>query len=126
MVSVDTNVLVRLVARDDPEQVANAEAFLKNGVWVSHIVLAEAILVLAKVYQRDTAEQITILEMLLKHESLSFQDPDVIVAALDQFRSTPKVGFTDCLILEVVRKAGHLPLGTFDRSLSKFDGTHKL
>lgn len=126
MVSADTNLLVRLVVRDDPEQVAHAEAFLENGAWVSHLVFAEAVWVLAKVYQRNTTEQITILEMLLKHESLRFQDQDVIVAALDQFRSTPKVGFTDCLILEIARKAGHLPLGTFDRGLAKLGGTQKL
>jgi len=126
MVSADTNLIVRLVARDDPDQVASAEAFMNNGAWVSHIVLAEAVWVLAKVYQRNTKEQITILEMLLKHESLRFQDHDVIVAALNQFRFTPRIGFTDCLILEIARKAGHLPLGTFERSLTKLDGTQKL
>ena len=126
MVSADTNLIVRLVARDDPKQVAHAEGFIHNGAWVSHVVLAEAVWVLAKAYQLDTKEQITILEMLLNHESLRFQDQDVIVSALNQFRSTPGVGFTDCLILEIARKAGHLPLGTFDRSLGKLDGARKL
>jgi predicted nucleic acid-binding protein len=36
------------------------------------------------------------------------------------------VNFSDCLVLELARKAGHLPLGTFDRSLSKLDGVQKL
>jgi predicted nucleic acid-binding protein len=49
-----------------------------------------------------------------------------VAAALDIFRSRPALGFTDCLLLEVARKAGHLPLGTFDRNLSKIDGTEKL
>jgi hypothetical protein len=31
----------------------------------------------------------------------------------------PALGFSDCLILEIARKAGHLPLGTFDRDRSK-------
>jgi len=31
---VDTNVLVRLLTRDDPRQVAIAEAFVASGVWV--------------------------------------------------------------------------------------------
>jgi acetyl-CoA carboxylase biotin carboxylase subunit len=29
-------------------------------------------------------------------------------------------------ILEIARKAGHLPLGTFDRTLGKLDGAQKL
>jgi predicted nucleic acid-binding protein len=36
------------------------------------------------------------------------------------------LGFSDCLVLEIARKAGHLPLGTFDRNLSKLDGAQKL
>jgi predicted nucleic acid-binding protein len=80
MRAVDTNVLVRLVTRDDAKQVAAAEAFVAKGAWVPHLVLAEAMWVLASV----------------------------------------------CLVLEVARKAGHLPLGTFDRELGKLDGAEKL
>ena len=47
-------------------------------------------------------------------------------AALERFRKRPALGFTDCLLLEIARKAGHLPLGTFDRGLGKLDGAHKL
>jgi predicted nucleic acid-binding protein len=36
------------------------------------------------------------------------------------------VGFSDCLILEVARKAGHLPLGTFDRELGRLEGAQRL
>jgi len=28
--------------------------------------------------------------------------------------------------LEIARKAGHLPLGTFDRNLARLDGTRRL
>jgi predicted nucleic acid-binding protein len=29
---------------------------------------------------------------------------------------------SDCLVLEIARKAGHLPLGTFDKALGKLEG----
>jgi predicted nucleic acid-binding protein len=58
--------------------------------------------------------------------SLIVQDREVAAAALEIFRSRPALGFTDCVLLEVARKAGHLPLGTFDRNLSKIDGAEKL
>lgn len=38
MRAVDTNVVVRLLTRDDPRQTARAEAFVSKGAWVSHIV----------------------------------------------------------------------------------------
>jgi predicted nucleic-acid-binding protein len=63
--------------------------------------------------------------MFLQHKELTIQDADVVEAALEHFRNRPVLGFSDCLILEVARKAGHLPLGTFDRELAKLAGTHR-
>jgi predicted nucleic-acid-binding protein len=126
MRAVDTNVLVRLATRDDAKQVAAAEAFIATGAWVSHLVLAEAMWVLASVYDLGPSALATAVEMLLNHRDLSLQDADVVAAALAHFRKRPKFGFSDCLMLEAARKAGHVPLGTFDQELSKLDGVQKL
>jgi predicted nucleic-acid-binding protein len=126
MRAVDTNVLVRLMTRDDPRQVKAAEAFVARGAWVSHIVLVESMWVLMSVYDRSPPEIATAIEMLLSHKHLVLQDSDVVVAALAQYLEKPATGFSDCLVLEVARKAGHLPLGTFDRNLSKLDGGERL
>ena len=126
MRAVDTNVLVRLITRDDAKQVAAAEAFVAQGAWVPHLALAEASWVLASVYDRDPAAIVTAVEMLLHHQHLTVQDSDAVAAAVAQCRRRPSVRFSDCLMVEVARKAGHGPLGTFDRDLSKVDGAHRL
>lgn len=126
MRAVDTNVLVRLATRDDAKQVAAAEAFIAPGAWISHLVLAEAMWVLSSVYDLGPTDIATAIEMLLNHRDLSLQDADVVAAALTHFRKHPKLGFSDCLVLEVARKAGHVPFGTFDRELSKLDGAERL
>jgi len=126
MRAVDTNVLVRLATRDDERQTASAEAFVAEGAWVSQLVLMEAMWVLASVYELGPGKIATAVEMFLNHRDLSVQEADVVAAALDQFRKHPALGFSDCLILEVARKAGHLPLGTFDRGFGKLTGTQKL
>ena len=64
--------------------------------------------------------------MLLNHQHLTLQDPEAVTAAVERFRQRPALGFSDCLVLEVARKAGHLPLGTFDRDLAKLDGVERL
>jgi predicted nucleic acid-binding protein len=64
--------------------------------------------------------------MLLNHQDLTLQDSDAVAAAVERFRRRPALGFSDCLVLEVARKAGHLPLGTFDRNLAKLDGVERL
>jgi predicted nucleic-acid-binding protein len=126
MRAVDTNVLVRLATRDDVQQTEAAEAFVTEGAWVPQIVLVEAMLVLTSVYGLRPERVATAVEMLLQHKDLTVQDADAVEAALEHFRKRPSLGFSDCLILETARKAGHLPLGTFDRELAKLAGTQKL
>jgi predicted nucleic-acid-binding protein len=126
MRAVDTNVLVRLAAQDDPRQLAAAEAFVAGGAWVSHVVLAELVWVLTSVYGLGASEIATAVEILLAHQDLTVQDSDVVGVALDQYRRKPSISFSDCLVLEIARKAGHLPLGTFDRDLAKLPGTQRL
>ncbi len=126
MRAVDTNVLVRLLTRDDPEQRATAEEFVQAGAWVSHLVLVETTWVLSSVYDVKADQIAAGVEMLLDHKDLAIQDADVVEAALSHYRDRPALGFSDCLILEVARKAGHVPLGTFDRHLGKLDGAQKL
>jgi predicted nucleic-acid-binding protein len=126
MRAVDTNVLVRLITRDDAAQVTAAERFIEKGAWVAHLALVETAWVLDAVYERTAAEIATAIELLLNHRELSLQDPDVVAAALERYRARPAVGFSDCLLLEVARRAGHVPLGTFDRDLGRFDGAQRL
>jgi predicted nucleic-acid-binding protein len=126
MRAVDTNVLVRLMTRDDTKQVAVAEAFVANGAWVPHLAVAEAVWVLTSVYDREPETIASAVEMLLSHEHLTVQDEETVAAAVAQFRQQPKSGFSDCLMVEVARKAGHLPLGTFGRDLGKLEGAQRL
>jgi len=126
MRAVDTNVLVRLIARDDPRQVAAAEAFVENGAWVSVLALAEAVWVLGASYDLSAKDLAIAVEMLLDHQDLVLQDAETVREALKLFRARPALGYSDCLMLELARKAGHLPLGTFDRTLGRLAGAQKL
>ena len=126
MRAVDTNVLVRLVTRDDAAQVQAAEAFVARGAWVPHLVLARATWVLDSVYGRSAKSIAAAIELLLSHEHLAIQDSETVVAALSHFRRRPKLGFSDCLVVEVARKAGHVPLGTFDRDLGRLEDVQPL
>lgn len=126
MRAADTNVLVRLIVRDDAEQVRAADEFVARGAWVSHLVLAETLWVLSAVYERSAAQIALVVEMLLNHKELTLQDPEVVAAALDMFRARPAVSFSDFLVLEIAHKAGHLPLGTFDKAFAKHDGVVRL
>ncbi len=122
MLAIDTNVLIRILVRDDARQAASADKLILKGAWVSHLVLAETLWVLDAVYERTPEQLILMIEMLLGHETIVVQDADTVTLALANFRRKPAPGFSDCLVLEIARKSGHTPLGTFDKRLAKLDG----
>jgi predicted nucleic-acid-binding protein len=126
MLAVDTNVLVRLVARDDADQVQAAEDCVSKGAWVSNLVLAETLWVLDSVYELSREQIATAVAMLLNHRELTLQDAEVVALSLEHFRRRSVVDFSDCLVLEIARKAGHLPVATFDRNFAKLDDVQRL
>lgn len=122
MRAVDANVLVRLVIGDDRRQVEAAEAFVAPGAWVSHLVLVETVWVLSSLYRANAGVVAEAIVMLLGNPTITIQDLAVVEAAVARFREQPAVSFADHLIIETARRAGHLPLGTFDRGLAKLEG----
>jgi predicted nucleic-acid-binding protein len=89
-------------------------------------VLAETIWVLDSVYELSRAQIATAVEMLLNHRDLTVQDTEVVNSALGHYRKRSTVDFSDCLVLEIARKVGHLPVGTFDRDFAKLDDVQRL
>ncbi|HEV8247862.1 MAG TPA: PIN domain-containing protein, partial [Polyangiaceae bacterium] len=89
-------------------------------------VLVEVAWVLDSVYELDRSQIATALEMLLGQEHLTLQEPDVVAAAVKLYRSGAGSDFADCMIVEIARGAGHLPLATFDRKLAKVAGAERL
>jgi predicted nucleic-acid-binding protein len=126
MRAVDTNLLVRLITNDDEAQLRTAEEFIAAGAWIPHIVLAEAMGVLASAFDLSRTAIAEAVDMLLNHKSLAIQDSDVVSAALANFRQYAGVEFSDCLALETARRAGHLPFGTFDRRFGRLPDVQRL
>ena len=128
MRAVDTNVLVRALTGDDTVQSPAAKAFIRSNapVWISHVVLVQTIWVLNSVYGCGKPQLIEALKRIIDNKDMAMEEPSVARAALALYESTGKASFDDCLILEIARKAGHLPLATFDRALGKTDGAQPL
>jgi predicted nucleic-acid-binding protein len=126
MRAVDTNVLVRLVVGDDARQTTVAEHFIEHGAWVSVLALVETAWVLTSAYSLSPQALMLVIEMLLNHKHLVIEDAEAVTEALALFRERPALGFSDCLMLQLARKSGNLPLGTFDRNLAKVAGTERL
>jgi predicted nucleic-acid-binding protein len=128
MRSVDTNVLVRALTGDDRVQSPAAIAFIRDHgpVWISHAVLLETVWVLESVYAQGRPQLVEALKRISDNVDLVLEEPAVVRAALATYQTRGKLDFGDCLLLEIARKAGHLPLCTFDKALGKAAGAETL
>jgi predicted nucleic-acid-binding protein len=126
MQAVDTSLLVRALTRDDSRQSPAAEAFIRDQapVWISHVVLVETIRVLESVYGCTKPQLIEAMTRIVDNKDLFLEEPSIVRAALALYQTEKKVHFEDCITLESARKAGHLPLATFDKALGRLEGAH--
>jgi predicted nucleic-acid-binding protein len=117
LIGVDTNVLVRLCVRDDPDQVKAALRLLSGApvasVRVSVIVLAELTWTLLRRYRLEKAALIATVESLLSRVELDIEGRSAVMTALRWYRNG-NADFADYLIAALNREAGAAPTYTFD------------
>ena len=126
MEALDTNIVVRLLVRDDEAQCRRAEqlyrrAIAAGGVWISSVVIVETAWVLRVAYTFDRAAIATALRRLVSAEGVIAEDEAATLRALAAFEIGP-ADFSDYLILDTARQAEALPLWTFDEQLARATG----
>ena len=83
MTAVDTDVLVRLLTRDDPKQTAAALSLFAAGpIWIAKTVLLETEWVLRSLYGFEEAAIGDAFTRLLGLENVQAEDEDSVAAAL--------------------------------------------
>jgi predicted nucleic-acid-binding protein len=125
VVALDTNVVVRLLAGDDPGQTRKAEkVFLdhvnSDGVFISLVVLAEVGSVLATAYAWDRVTIHSRIQLLVRTRNVRIEQLELVEAALDEYQSG-KAQLADYLILGVARATTDTLL-TFDKKLGRSPG----
>lgn len=123
MIALDTNVLVRYLAQDDPLQTPLATALIEQQLsnaqpgHVSSVVLAELHWVLTRVYAIGREEFADITRGLLSASALHFDNLQAAWNAVQWFEDGHD--FVDALLAELADGAGCDTLVTFDRRFAR-------
>lgn len=128
MSSLDTNVLVRYLVRDDESQFEQARQLIEHQIHERqplHIPVTvglELDWVLRARYKLDKKAVADIYTRLLRTTELSFESESAVEIALHHYKAR-NVDFADCLHAALAGMAGHAPFYTFDRNATRIPGT---
>jgi predicted nucleic-acid-binding protein len=126
MKGLDTNVLVRLLVADDPDQAERAAAHIATHCstddpgWINRVVLCELVWVLDRGYGYERDEIADALEKLVAANQIRVEDPSAVWAGLRALRAGDD--FADVVIGQTNRAAGCEATVTFDRRAARLEG----
>lgn len=117
MRGLDTNVLVRYLTQDDPEQSRRAARYIEaDTCFINSIVLCELVWVLESAYDYPRPVIAEVLEKIFMTGGFQVEDRDMAWSALGDYRRT-RADFADCLITRRNRAAGCEETGSFDKNV---------
>ncbi len=125
--ALDTNVLVRYLTMDDPEQGRRAEALIDGGAeggarfFVAQVVLCELVWVLTRTFGFARPQIAAALSGILGGAQFIVEDADLARRALQRY-AAGSADFADYLIAERARQAGCQEVATFDKALLREEG----
>jgi predicted nucleic-acid-binding protein len=130
MIGLDTNIVVRYLTHDDPEQAVAANRVMNSlssdsPGFVSLVALAELVWVLKIAYGFGKKEIEQVLERLLRSEELVIERAEIALQALRTFRAG-SADFADCLIERCGHAAQCKHTFTFDRKAAAGAGMQLL
>lgn len=126
MIGLDTNILVRYIAQDDPKQSPMATDLIESLTvdargYVGVVSVVELVWVLTDCYALTKAELCDVLATLLRTKEIIVAHADTVWQALRLFKEG-KADFADCLIERFARDAGCDYTATFDRDAARHCG----
>ncbi len=122
MRALDSNVLLRYVVGDDPDQTATAERIMdqckaaNERAFIPVLVLCETVWVLQRIYRQSKGQIIETLEAILAADLFWFEHEPLVRRAFDRFCES-RADFSDYLIGEIATAAGCRDTVPCDRAL---------
>jgi predicted nucleic-acid-binding protein len=131
VIAIDTNVLLRRLLQDDPEQSKQANRLFEQEerILITDVVLAETIWTLkGKKYGIDKTGIVSVITSLLEEPDVIFENTQAVWGALNDYIEADRVDFIDALIVNKAKETAKLhseilkAVYTFNRGALKLPG----
>jgi len=122
MISLDTNVLIRILV-DDPDNekqnnLARDAAQKYDSFFISKVVQVELVWVLMRAYKIKKSTILSVLNELLSNQVFILENQSTYEKAMKLFKKHP-IDFSDCLIYTAGQEEKVKKTLTFDKKFSK-------
>ncbi len=117
--SLDTNVVLRLLVQDIPEQTQQAVALVERAAQmaVADVVFVESAHVLERYYRLSRLDIDELLRSFMQLEVINC-NRSMLRQALEYFTAHPALSFEDCCLAVYAELDDAQPLYTFDKKLA--------
>ena len=130
MIGLDTNVLVRYLAQDDPKQAAAATRLIEKELsaaergFISLVVLAELCWVLKRLYSASADELLAAVEDLLNTPQFHLERRELVALTVRTLKAGKgaRAGFVDALIAQLAALEGCSRTVSFDKGAVRSPG----
>jgi predicted nucleic-acid-binding protein len=126
VIGLDTNILVRFFAQDEPTQSVGATNLIaslstEDRGYITLVAVTELVWVMQGSYNKTKEETIALLEKLLSTKELLLENAEVIWDAIRSYDGS-QADFPDCLIERSAYRAGCKHTATFDGKAARSAG----
>lgn len=123
MIGLDTNVLIRHLTQDEPDQARQASELIQDACsleepgYINRVVICEVVWVLERAYRYERSVIASCIETILRTADLRVENEKAVWATLSRYQEG--YDFADALIGETNLLAGVRETHTFDKQAAR-------
>jgi predicted nucleic acid-binding protein len=117
---VDTNILVRHLTGDPPEQAARASRFLAaaDELLLADLVVAEVVYVLESFYEVPRTRVAELVRAIIAFPAIVVLDPAMLLRALEVYE-TVRLDFAEAYLVAQAERSGVGAVASFDKAIDR-------
>ncbi len=117
---VDTNILIRHLTGDPPEQARRATAYLRaeDDLYLTDLVVAETVYVLESFYEVPRRRVAESIRSLLALRSVTVVDQGLLLRAVEVYE-TARLDFAEAYLVACAESTGISRVASFDRTIDR-------